>query len=223
MTPRRAPESLPRTRANGRPPRRMAPAQRREHLIATALALYAGHAPEDVSVDDIVTEADVSRALFYRYFSSIGDMHVAALSSVVDELIQRISVSSEGDTHEQLRTALSEFLTVVQAYANSYIALLRSGSTIATSDTDTLVDRVRNHVVALVFERIGVSDPSPMLRMTLRGWVTVVESTLVSWLQEPSPPREELETWLIDQLLAMVATTARHDAPTAEQLGDLLG
>lgn len=222
MASRSAADPVARSRADGRPPRRMAPARRREHLISTALSLYGRCAPEEVSVEAIVAEADVSRALFYRYFSSIGDMHVAALSSVVDELIRRISTGSDGDTHDRLRTALSEFVTVVRAYADSYVALLRSGSAVATSDTDALIDRVRDHVVALVLEWFEVADPTPMLRTTLRGWVAVVESTLLTWLRDPDPPREQLESWLIDQLRAMVTTTARHDPATAEQLGDLV-
>lgn len=217
-----------------RAPRRMSPAQRREHLIDTALQLYRHHAPEDVSIEDIVAEADVSRALFYRYFSNVRDVHAAALSTVVDELIDRITLPADGDFRQQVHTALSDFVTFVETYASSYTTLLRSGSTIASSDTDTLIDRVRDHVVDLFAARLGLARPRPMLEMTIRGWIAVVETTLLSWLEGPvdTPPerapektpvpRDQLEPWLVDQLLSMIAATARHDPATAGQVGSLL-
>lgn len=199
----------------------MAPEQRREHLIATALQLYSARAPEDVSIDDIVGAADVSRALFYRYFGNIREVHEAALGTVVDELIGRLGGPAPGDVREQLRAALTEFIGFVQTYSDSYTALLRSGSTVATTATEGLVERVREHVVDLVCLRCEVEGPTPALLLTLRGWVAVVETTLLRWLQDPSIPRQDLEPWFADQLLSMIATTARHDADTAAQTAHL--
>lgn len=221
MTPHPA-GSARHPQAGGCSPRRMTPARRREHLINTALRLYSQQSLEDVSIDDIVTTADVSRALFYRYFTNIRDVHVAALSTVVDELIGRLTLPPDDDFRQQLHHTLAEFVTFVETYATSYTALLRSGSTIATSTTDTLVDRVRDHVVDLFRERLGHSSSSPMLERTLRGWIAVVETTLLSWLQHTDLPREQLETWLTDQLLAMITTTAQHDPTAAEQIRHLL-
>ncbi|MBE9372964.1 TetR/AcrR family transcriptional regulator [Saccharopolyspora sp. HNM0983] len=199
----------------------MAPEQRREHLVSTALQLYSAHAPEDVSIDDIVGAADVSRALFYRYFANIREVHEAALGTVVDELIGRLGGPAPGDFREQLRAALTEFIGFVQTYADSYTALLRSGSTVATSATEGLVERVREHVVELVCLRCGIEEPTGALLLTLHGWVAVVETTLVRWLQEQGIPRESLESWFADQLLSMVATTAEHDPATAAQTAHL--
>jgi hypothetical protein len=35
----------------------------------------------------------------------------------------------------------------------------------------------------------------------------------LSWLQERTLPREALDTWLVDQLTAMLGATAAHEAP----------
>lgn len=205
-----------------RPARRMAPQQRREHLIATALRLYRDRPPQDVSVDEIAAAADVSRALFYRYFSNVGELHVAALGTVVDELTTRITSVAAGPLEGQLREALGEFINVVRNYPSTYAALLRTGSAIATSGTGGLVERVRDHVVRLVLDRLGLAEPAPLLLVTIRGWVSFVETTLLTWLQNPDPEQERLERWLVDQLLAMARATAEHDAQSAEQLAGLL-
>ena len=90
-------------RAADRRARRMSPQQRRDHLIATALQLYSRRHPEDVSIDDIVAAADVSRALFYRYFTNLREVHLAALGRVVDDLIARAARGSDG-----VRSAMSQ-------------------------------------------------------------------------------------------------------------------
>lgn len=207
------------SRRADRPARRMAPQRRHEHLIDTALRLYQQRPPQEVSVDEIVAEAGVSRALFYRYFSNVGQLHVAALSTVVDEITTRVTSVAEGTLDAQLRDAIGEFINVIRTYPSSYIALLRTGSTIATTGMRGLVERVRSHMENLVLDRLGLKEPAPLLLITIRGWVSFVETILLTWVQNPEPDQERLENWFAGQLLVMIATTAEHDADSAEQLG----
>ncbi|GAA2787319.1 TetR/AcrR family transcriptional regulator [Crossiella cryophila] len=208
------------TETSGQPrrKRRMSPAERREDLIGAALELYSSRAPELVSIEDIITHADVSRALFYRYFGSLREVHVAALRTAVDELVDRLTRREPGTLIDQLRYALGVFVDVADTYATAYIALLRSGSVVATRDTDTLVDEVRHVAVREILDVTGVTEPSPFMLLTLRCWVAVVEGTLLIWLQDRDHSREELIDWLIDQLAAMTAATATRDPVTAALL-----
>lgn len=195
----------------------MSPQARREDLIAAALELFGSRAPELVTVDDIVARADVSRPLFYRYFSGIRELQVAALKTVTDGLIDGLAQMQEGTPLERLRGVVRGLIAVADEYQAGYIALLRGGSVIATSETDAVVDQVRDRAVESILEATGVSEPSPLLLLTLRCWTAVVEGTLLSWLQERTVPREQLDGWLVDQLVAMVSATARHD-PSVQQL-----
>ncbi|WP_158882419.1 TetR/AcrR family transcriptional regulator [Amycolatopsis anabasis] len=192
---------------------------RRDDLIAAALDLFSTHPPDQVSVDDLVRRADVSRPLFYRYFSSLRELQVAALRSVTDGLIDRLAHREDGPPLDRLRAAVRGLIEVAGDYRAGYIALLRSGSVIATSETNAIVDQVRHRAVELILEATGVTDPSPLLLLTLRCWTAVVEGSLLTWLQEGTPPREDLDTWLVDQLVAMVTATAAHDPTVAELLG----
>ena len=217
---------------HGRAPRRMSAQARHEHLVGTALQLFVHQPPDLVTVDDVVRAADVSRALFYRYFTNIHDLRVAALRAVVAEMIAAITPPQDGSLLDQVRYSLHAFLSSAQTYAGAYVALLRTGSVIATEETNELVDSVREHVVRLVSERLrdgypasgegGGVVPAPMLELTLRSWFSVVEGASVAWLREGTLARERLESWLADQLVAMLATTARHDPATASQLSAAL-
>jgi AcrR family transcriptional regulator len=181
--------------------RRMTPERRREQLIASALDLYGRVPPGQVTIEDVTRAAGVSRALFYRYFRGVDELHAAALGSVVAEMVDRIADGSI--TH-----AVQEFLDVAEVHSAAYVALLRSGSVISTDRTDAIVDGVRDHIVALLRDRGGFPDPTPLLLMTLRGWVALVEGATLTWLQDRDVPRDELVAWLCDQLSAMLAVTA---------------
>ncbi len=196
----------------------MSPQARREDLIRAALDLFSSRAPELVTVDDIVARADVSRPLFYRYFSSLREVQVEALKTVTEGLIDGLAGLEEGPPEVRLRAAVSGLIAVADSYRAGYIALLRSGSVIATSETDAAIDEVRNRAVELILDALGVSEPSPMLLLTLRCWTAVVEGALLSWLQERSVPRESLDGWLVDQLTAMLGATAAHDPVVAQVL-----
>ena len=206
--------------------RRMSPQRRREQLVRIALELYAQQPPDLVSVDDVARAADVSRALFYRYFPNINELRLAALRTVVDEMVEAITPPDSGGLIDQVRYALNAFLGSAQNYANAYVALLRTGSVVATEESDQLVDVVRDHIVGLVGQRLGTRAgdrsltprPAPMLELTMRSWFSVVEVASVAWLREGKISQERLENWLVDQLMAMLATTARHDPATASQI-----
>jgi len=185
----------------------MTPQARRDDLVRAALDLFGSRAPELVTVDDIVAAADVSRPLFYRYFSSLRELQVHALRTVTDDLIDGLAGLESGPPETRLRAAVRGLIDVADHYRAGYIALLRSGSVIATSDTDAAIDEVRRRAVDLILDALGVSEPSPLLLLTLRCWTAVVEGALLSWLQERSVPREELDGWLVGQLEAMVGVT----------------
>lgn len=198
-----------------RKPRRMTREARRDDLIAAALELFSTRAPEDVSVEDVTTRADVSRALFYRYFPSVRELQVAALRSVVDGLLARLAARAEGTPHERLRAAVRALAEVAAEHRAGYVALVRSGSAIATPETNAIVDEVREAAVRVILADAGITDPSPMLLTTLRCWTVVVEGALLTWLREGGLEQGKLDGWLVDQLVAMIGATERHDPDTA--------
>ncbi|WP_344863077.1 TetR/AcrR family transcriptional regulator [Amycolatopsis ultiminotia] len=189
----------------------MTPQARRDDLIASALDLFGSRAPELVTVDDIVAHAAVSRPLFYRYFSSLRELQVEALRTVTDGLVDGLATLAEGPPKARVRAAVRGLVDVAAHYRAGYVALLRSGSVIATAETDAAIDEVRNRAVTLILESLEIAEPSPLVLLTLRCWTAVVEGTLLSWLQEATVPREQLDGWLVDQLTAMLAATRAHE------------
>ena len=208
--------------ARRRPYRRLSPDARREELITVALELFSATSPEQLSLEDVAAAAGVSRALVYRYFSSLNELYVEALRTATGGLIDRLVPPAEGPLLVQLDEAVQHFFEFAKAYAAGYVALLRSGSTISTTEGSGLVDDVRQHAVGELLSRLGIDEPTSYLLLTLRCWVASVEGTVLAWLQEGDIPSDDLRTWLVDQLCGMLVVSAGHDPRLAEQLREVV-
>ncbi len=195
----------------GRRPRRMAPQERREDLIRTALAVFARRPPGEVTPEDIAEEADVSRALVYRYFPNMAELRREALERAMDELVPRLAPPQDLPPLDQLRFGLRAFISFADSYAPSYAALLNGGSMVATEETEAEIDRVRDAVRRLVLERVGITEPSPRLVLALRCWISSVETAVMIWLHERTMAADALADWLLDQLVAMVASSGARE------------
>jgi len=196
----------------------MSPEARRRHIIEAALWLFARRPPQDVSIDDIAEQADVSRALVYRYFPSTEAIHAAALRAATDDLIGRFTLSREGTLLEQLTASVTDFVDFATNYAPTYLALLRTGAVVVTSDTDALIDAVRHHALTEIFERAGIANPTPLMTITVQTWIAVVEGSTLSWLQDKFCSRDELVAWHTQQFVAMMATTTALDPAMSTML-----
>ncbi|RJQ68135.1 TetR/AcrR family transcriptional regulator [Pseudonocardiaceae bacterium YIM PH 21723] len=214
---------LPGSRRRGRSPRRMAPEERRRQLLDAAIGLYGKHTYDEVSVDDITVAADVSRALFYRYFSSPADIYQAAMHQAIDSVLSQITARVEGSLADQLRQSLRAILDYAEAHPNGGVVLLKHGLSDSTSETGQHFDDARLKIVEFLFERGDVSERTPLMDMTVRAWINVVMVAIVDWLQEPKITRADLEEWLFNQFMAMSAATGIQDPVSAAVMERLSG
>ncbi|MDG9716537.1 TetR/AcrR family transcriptional regulator [Streptomyces sp. DH24] len=196
--------------------RRLSVEERRSQLLDAALSLFAHRDPEDVSLDDVAERAGVSRPLVYRYFpGGKQQLYEAALRSAAEELEQCFDEPREGPLLDRLSRALDRYLAFVADHDTGFSALLRGGSVAATSRTSAIVDGVRRAAAEHILSHLGVTEPGPRLRMTVRMWITAVEAASLIWLDEgKQPPSDELRDWLVEQFLAVLSVTARRDPQT---------
>ncbi|WP_030860338.1 TetR/AcrR family transcriptional regulator [Streptomyces sp. NRRL S-37] len=194
--------------------RRLSVEERRSQLLEAALSLFAHRAPEDVSLDDVAEAAGVSRPLVYRYFpGGKQQLYEAALRSAADELRHCFDEPHEGPLLSRLSRALDRYLAFVDRHDTGFSALLQGGSVVETSRTTAIVDGVRRAAAEHILSHLGVAEPGPRLRMTIRMWITAVEAASLIWLDEgKQPPLDELRDWLVEQFVAVLTVTARRDA-----------
>jgi AcrR family transcriptional regulator len=224
------------------PYRRLPVEQRREQLIAVALELFSRNAPEEVSLDDVAAAAEASRPLVYRYFpGGKQQLYEAALRTAADELSSRFVPATHGAPTERLGHVLDRYFDFVGEHAAGYGALLRGGSVAETERTSAIVDDVRRAANHSILEQLLVRQPGPRLTLLVRSWISVVETTALTWLDETRGETHgetggegrtgatagvgtaaELRDWLVDEFVAMFAVAALHDAQCARVLRVML-
>ncbi|WP_030899607.1 TetR/AcrR family transcriptional regulator [Streptomyces sp. NRRL F-5126] len=209
------------TAATPAPPpayRRLSVERRRAQLLDAALTLFAHRTPEEVTPEDVAAAAGVSRPLVYRYFpGGKQQLYEAALRSSADELERCFTEPPVGPPTDRLKRVLDRYLAFVDEHGTGFSALLSGGGVCETSRTTAIVDEVRRAGADQILLHLGAVRPGPRLRMLVRTWIAAVESASLTWLdEEKRPDAAELRDWLVDNLVALLATTATRDAETAE-------
>ncbi|MEV4292993.1 TetR/AcrR family transcriptional regulator [Nonomuraea bangladeshensis] len=192
--------------------------RRREELMAAALELFSTRDAEDVSIDDVASAAGASRALVYHYFGGKQELYVAALKSAAEQLESRLRPQGGGRPLDDLASGLGRYFDFVEEHAAGFAALLRGGPANRSGEVGEIVDGVRRRLFRLIQEQMGVEEPSPVLRATLRSWIASVETAGLDWLEHRDLERPALERMLVDQMVALLGVAAGYDADVAALL-----
>lgn len=201
--------------------RRLSVDERREELLNAALELFGHRRAADVSIDDVAAAAGASRALVYHYFGSKEELYLAALRTAARRLDLLLQPPTEGKPLDRLAIVLSHYFDFVEEHADGFAALLRSGPGAREGEIGQIVDHVRSLLINRLLEGIGVAEPWPVLRVTLRSWIASVETAGLDWLEHRDMPRPDLERLLVSQMTALLGAGAEHDPRTAETLTEL--
>lgn len=191
--------------------RRLSVDERRDELIEAALELFSLRAPEEISIDDVAATAGASRALVYHYFGGKQELYLAALRSAAGRLGELLSAPSEGTPLERLQLALRRYFDFVEEHAAGYMAMLRGGPASASGEVSEIVESTRAILLDRILREFDIETPGPVLRVTLRGWMSGVETAALDWLQHRDLGREELESLLVEQHIVLVRNAARRD------------
>ncbi len=214
-----------RSSKSGEPParpvrRRLAPDDRRQALINSALKLFNTYPYDEVSVDDIAADAGMSRPLVYHYYGGKAGVFISALRQTGEDLMAAIAEAGLADPDNWLAAGLTAFFDHIYANPIALTALMRQGSLAGGEDRQVL-DEFRDRMLALILEYLGSPGDSAVLQSVLRGWIAMVETMGHEWLRQDEPTREQLETLLPELLRAVLGTAAWHDAAVAAVLPNL--
>ncbi len=191
--------------------RRLSVDERRDELIEAALELFSRRPPEEISIDDVAATAGASRALVYHYFGGKQELYLAALGSAAGRLAELLSDPGGVNPLERLELALERYFDFVERHAAGYLALLRGGPASASGEVSEVVEGTRTLLLDRILREFGIVAPGPVLRVTLRAWMSMVETAALDWLQHRDLPRRELQTLLVEQHLVLVRHAARRD------------
>ena len=164
---------------------------RRRQLVDAALELFAARPYGEVAVGDVARLAGVSHGLVFHHFGDKHGLYLAVLCRVADDLVAATAPGAGRTPVQQLYAGLAAHVDFAARYPVAYAAFLRGG---AGSDPEAvaIIEAARQRGASHVLEGLGVSEPSPGLRLALRGWQGFTEGAILGWLEDRALPRDVL-------------------------------
>ncbi|CAN5634036.1 TetR/AcrR family transcriptional regulator [soil metagenome] len=203
---------------------RRTPEARRAQLIELGLELLAGRTSlDDLPMDELAAAAGISKGLVFHYFGSKRDFQLAVAEAAADEFFAVTEPDPALDLDAQLESSIEAFVTYVRDHRDVYVNLVRGASS-GDAAMRALFDRSRGRFVDRILERLGqVQDPSPLLRLAVRGWVALAEELAVAWADDPGVDGTELRILLSDSLAHVVLVGLTGSAVTPGLTGSVVG
>lgn len=180
-------------------------------ITSAAASLFAATILENVTVADIVNRAGVSRALFYRHYSSVNEVFDSVVDLVAQDFLARLEMQASDDTEAELDRVLRDFLNTCQAVRLPARALLRNSRLPGTDDS--VVSLVFLRAEQEIYRRSGIEEPSTLARLTIRTWLTCVEVQTLAWLdgEDHAETVDVLAARLTNTLRALIDVTMPSD------------
>jgi AcrR family transcriptional regulator len=160
-------------------------AVQRERLLAGMLRATAHLGYREVSVQDVLDRAGVSRPTFYEHFENKDDCFLAAFDAAAGRLRQRLETAGEDAEHwrERLRGALEELLRFVSEEPDAAMSLIvdaRAACPPALRRRDELLDRFASCLDTQVRTETPADEPPSAIAAA--GIVGGIEALLYSRL-----------------------------------------
>ncbi len=194
-------------------------AVQRERLLAAMLRATAELSYREVSVQDVLERAGVSRPTFYEHFENKEACFLAAFDSATQQLrtqLERAAGEAEADGwRDRLRLGIEELLRFVAEEPDAAMSLIvdaRAACPAALERRDELLDRFAGCIDAAVREESGAGPaPSPI---AAAGIVGGIENLLYSRLMRGET--DDLDSLLPPLMYFAVLPYEGHEAAANE-------
>ena len=198
---------------------RLSPDARRAQLIALGVDMLATRTLDELSVEEIATQAGISRGLLFHYFASKQEFHVEVARAAAGELIARTEPDRSLPPLEALRGALTAFMDYVVENPDNYKSLVR-GAASGDADMRAIFDRTRSTMagrIISVLDDLGL-PLGQRAELAVHGWVAFVEECVVRAIDNRSLDDDGFRDGLLDMLAkslpALVVASSDQDVNT---------
>jgi AcrR family transcriptional regulator len=172
--------------------------RRREELLDVADRVIQRRGP-GVSMDEIATEAGITKPVLYRHFGDKDGLYEALTHRYVDELARALkpAVGSK-EPRQQLAATIDGYLAYVEREPERYRFLLHAGEQPRTAPI--LAEFRRTHIASCAFtaaENLRAAGIDPRF---VDPWAQCVNGMVraagAGWLERRSLPRAQLVEYL---------------------------
>ncbi|WP_419993029.1 TetR/AcrR family transcriptional regulator [Streptomyces boninensis] len=191
---------------------RLSADDRRRQLIGIGLQKLVERPIHELSLDEVATEAGISRGLLFHYFPTKKDFYVAVLEAAARRLLRQTAPDPAAAPLDQLHQSLDAFVAFLERRREPYLALMR-GTAGGADYVVQVHEATRAAFTGRVHDALGARSDTPRVRLLVRGWFSLVEDMALEWARDRPIPREELIELLMGSLTALLATADRELPP----------
>jgi AcrR family transcriptional regulator len=177
---------------------RMTGRERREQLVRVGRALFAEKGYDGTSIEEIAARANVSKPVVYEHFGGKEGLYAVVVDREMRGLLDRLTqaLSAGQRPRELAEQAALVLLTYIEEETDGFRILSRdSASGAFTSLLNDVATQVE-YVLVREFGQRGIStEHAEMYAQMLVGMVAV---TGLWWLEERTPPREEVAAHIVN-------------------------
>ena len=185
--------------------RRLSADERRRQLVAIGLAKIVETPIQDLSMDDIATEAGISRGLLFHYFPTKTDFYLACIAAAGRRML-RTTAPDEGATgEEQVETVTRLMIEQIERRRGFYLALVH-GHGVADPRVSEVMDSVRDGSTQRVMAALEVPEAR---RDVVRAWWAYTEDRALTWSAVPTGERPVPLSRLVEECVAALHALLR--------------
>lgn len=184
---------------------RLSPEDRRAQLLALGVATLADHSIDHLTFDRLSSLAGVSRPLLFHYFGSKQGLRTEVVRLARDSMLHATQPDLSLPPLERLHDTLERLVRFVSEHGGTFYSLVR-GAASGDPEVREAIDEARavhtDRVVA-VFLELG-EDDTPLLRLALRGWVSLAEQALIDGVHGATIDGDEVVELMQTTAMAVV-------------------
>lgn len=189
---------------------------RRELIAEAAVRLFAERGYHGVSLDEIASEAGVTKPVVYDHAVSKADLYSGLLERQHDELLEHVvqHLDDAGPLEERIRSALDTFFTWAREHPFAWRLLFgddTTGDPHVAAVHRTLQDRANRSVAERVLRDLPGGGSVGSRRAEMVGQILggTTRSLIRWWYDHPDVPK--------DELIEVVMTVVWHGLGRATQ------
>lgn len=189
------------------PVRRMRRVERREQILEAATRAFARAGFAHTSLDDVATEAGITRVLLYRHFDSKADLYRAVLDRICGRLVETV------DTDHLNDHSLAALVRAAAADPDGFRLLFRHAA--REPEFRDFTDALSSGSTEIAHRGLAEYLPAgPWLDWSARIVPTFAIEAVISWL-DAGQPDPDLAAERIGRAIHGIIQAAHFEAPPA--------
>jgi AcrR family transcriptional regulator len=185
--------------------RRLSADERRRQLVAIGLAKIVETPIQDLSMDDIATEAGISRGLLFHYFPTKTDFYLACIAAAGRRMLRTTAPDEDATGEEQVEAVTRLMIEQIERRRGFYLALVH-GHGVADPRVSEVMDSVRDGSTERVMTALDVPEAR---RDVVRAWWAYTEDRALTWSAVPTGERPVPLSRLVEECVAALHALLR--------------